>query len=138
LSSDEVLEYFVQRVEETGVGISIQLCVKGLIIVGSLTSSKQYYDRMSTIFNSNMQIETNDQTEIKLGYDYFEHYKQFMLEKRKHSEEQGGSKYIHLHNVVIYPTDPSKPITADYWRGKLSSVDGFSLGEGPFRVKYST
>jgi hypothetical protein len=59
-----------------------------------------------------------------------------MREMMKRSEEQGNLKYIHLQNVVIYPSDYSHPLIADVWRGKLLSVDGFSLGQGPLQVKF--
>lgn len=44
MSSDEVLEYLVQKTEETSIGISVTLTVNGLVIVGELASSKNYYD----------------------------------------------------------------------------------------------
>jgi hypothetical protein len=36
---------------------------------------------------------------------------------------------------VIYPSGSSDPYAANVWRGKLSSVDGFSLGHGPWELK---
>jgi hypothetical protein len=46
MSSDQVLEYLVQKTEETSIGINITLTINGLVIVVELISSKNYYDYM--------------------------------------------------------------------------------------------
>jgi hypothetical protein len=126
-SQDEVLEYLLKRLEETDAGISLTLCVNGLIIAGQMISSKKYFDKISTIFNEG-KITTDDPSLIKRGLPYLQQVRQFMQQKGKSSEEQNNPKYIHLDNVVMYPSDPSKPLGANVWRGKLSSVDAFSIG----------
>ena len=50
--SSEVLEYFVQKTEETSIGISATHTINGLVIVGELISSKNYYDYMSGMFEA--------------------------------------------------------------------------------------
>ena len=52
MSSDQVLEYLVQKTEETSIGINITLTINGLVIVGELISSKNYYDYMSGLFEA--------------------------------------------------------------------------------------
>ena len=52
MSSDGVLEYLVQKTEETSIGISVTLTINGLVIVGELISSKNYYDYMSGMFEA--------------------------------------------------------------------------------------
>jgi hypothetical protein len=49
-SQDQLLEDLVIRLEETEQGVGLTLCVNGLIIAGDITSSKKYFDRMSTFF----------------------------------------------------------------------------------------
>jgi hypothetical protein len=129
MSCDEILEHFVQRVEETGVGKSLTLCVNGLIVVGNIISSKNYYDKMSALYDK-LQIVTKDQSQIELTDKEIEHYKQFMDElKSKHTEKQTSDRYLHLDEVEIYPSDVlSTPFLGNVWRGKLSSIDGFFLG----------
>jgi|SRR5215212_10476650 len=130
MSSDEILEYLVHQVEETGVGKPVTLCVNGLIVTGIIIRAKYYYDRMSIMFDNDEEKLTNDQIEVETMDKYKEHYKQFMLQLRsKHIENHHSPKYIHLHNVKIYSLDfLSVPFPTDLWRGKLSSIDGFSLG----------
>ena len=132
MSSDEILEYFVQNVEETEISSSsnITLCMNGLIITGKIISSTSYYEKMFRFYDRLENTSTTDQSKIEAWHNYKERSKQFMEQmKSKHNtEKQGSPKYIHLANVEIYPSDLlSLPFPTDLWRGKLSSVDGFSL-----------
>ena len=51
MSSDQVLEYLVMKTEEASIGINITLTINGLVILGELISSKNYYDYMSGLFD---------------------------------------------------------------------------------------
>jgi hypothetical protein len=51
ISNDEVLEYLIQKVEETKIGPSVTLAIRGLVVVGGLVSSKLYYDYLSSLFD---------------------------------------------------------------------------------------
>lgn len=133
-SQDEVLEHLIRRLEETDAGINVTLCVNGLIISGQMISSKRYFDKISNFFNEN-SIITDDSSLIERGLPYLQQVKQFMQQKGKSSEEQNNPKYIHLDNIVMYPSDPSHPFGANVWRGKLSSVDGFSIGQGYWKAR---
>ena len=48
----------------------------------------------------------------------------------RHGEDD-KQKYIHLQDVVIHQSGSSVPFITSLWRGKLSAVDGFSLGLCP-------
>ena len=133
-SHDELLEYLVKRVEVIEASINVILYVNGLIIAGNMISSKKYYDKMSTFFDET-KITTDDPSLREKGRAYMQQVKQFMQEKRRSKEEQDNPKYIHLDNVVMYPSDPLKPFGANVWRGKLSSVDAFSVGTAYWEYK---
>ena len=64
---------------------------------------------------------------------YKESYKEYIKEKRKQNKREDNSKYVHLENVVFYPTASS--VIAECWRGKLSCVDGLSIGGTPLWAK---
>lgn len=128
-SQDEVLEYLVKILEETDAGVNLTICVNGSIISGQMISSKRYFDEISTFFNEN-KITADDPSLIERGLPILQRVRQFMQQKGKSREEQDNPKYIHLEKVVIYPSNPSHPFGANVWRGKLSSVDGFSIGQG--------
>ncbi|HEX7259283.1 MAG TPA: hypothetical protein VF242_14605 [Nitrososphaeraceae archaeon] len=125
--SDRILEYLVQRVEETGIGFDITLCVNGLVIYGNMIHSKQYYDLMIENMAKRDEITTNDTNEIKMVDSYREHYKQFMKDMIRQSEID-SLKYVHLAHAIIKLSSDSDPIITSAWRCKISSVDAFSLG----------
>jgi hypothetical protein len=131
---DEVLEHIVKRAEETDAGLGVTLCVNGLIIAGDVIRSARYFDKAVIFFNE-MSITTNDPTEKEIASKHIQHFKQFLQQKGKSSEERHNPKYIHLDSVVMYPSDPQHPFGANIWRGKLSSVDAFSLGYGSWKAR---
>lgn len=137
MSDDEVLEYLVQKVEETGVGLSVTLMTGGLVIVGQLTRSKLYYDYLLRLFEkseeetkeSGLVLNTKDSVELETLERYSEDWKDFMTKLRDRTDKNNGNlTHIHLYNVEVWEIFSTEPFRFEYWRGKLSSVDGFSLG----------
>jgi hypothetical protein len=135
-SHDEILEFLVKKVEETGVGFNITLCMKGLIVTGVLMRSKLYYEEMSKFLDNLGEPSSENQSVIEQWDKYLGEYKQFMNQMKEKSNEkvEVNPKIIHLSGAMIYPSsdvpgsDLPHPIIAKFWRGQLSSVDGFFLG----------
>jgi hypothetical protein len=140
MSSDQVLEYLVQKTEVTSIGINITLTINGLVIVGELISSKNYYDYMSGLLEaftekSKEKIVENTATpnssepvKIETQNIYREDFKELMIKMRsKKDQENGEPKYIHLRNAEVWEIFSTEPFRFEYWRGKLSSLDGFSV-----------
>jgi hypothetical protein len=142
MSSDGVLEYLVQKTEETSIGTSVTLTINGLVIVGELISSKNYYDYMSGMFEAFTEkpeektIENtttphnNEPVKIETQNNYRKDFKEFIIKMRsKKNQENGEPKYIHLRNAEVWEIFSTEPFRFEYWRGKLSSVDGFSISK---------
>jgi hypothetical protein len=142
MSSDQVLEYLVQKTEETSIGINITLTINGLVIVGELISSKNYYDYMSGLLEaftekSKEKIVENTATpnssepvKIETQNIYREDFKELMIKMRSKKDQGNGEpKYIHLRNAEVWEIFSTEPFRFEYWRGKLSSVDGFSISK---------
>jgi hypothetical protein len=137
MSSDQVLEYLVQKTEETSIGINITLTINGLVIVVELISSKNYYDYMfglleekskENIVENTATPDSNEPVKIETQNVYREDFKELMIKMRsKKNQENGEPKYIHLHNAEVWEIFSTEPFRFEYWRGKLSSVDGFSV-----------
>ena len=138
MSSDQVLES-PYRTEETSIGINITLTINGLVIVGELISSKNYYDYMSGLFEEKPEEKTVENTatpdskepvKIETQNIYSEDFKELMIKMRsKKNQENGEAEYIHLHNAEVWEIFSTEPFRFEYWRGKLSSVDGFSISK---------
>jgi hypothetical protein len=140
MSSDQVLEYLVQKTEVTSIGINITLTINGLVIVGELISSKNYYDYMSGLFGTFTEKpeektventttpDSKEPVKIETQNNYRKDFKEVMIKMRsKKDQENGEPKYIHLHNTEVWEIFSTEPFRFEYWRGKLSSVDGFSV-----------
>jgi hypothetical protein len=139
-SNDEVLIYLVQKVEETGVGISVTLMIGGLVVVGGLIRSKLYYDYLSSCFDIytdeseggtreyGVIRDTKDPIELETLEKHSKDWKEFITRSRDKKDSDSRPKYIHLQNAEVWEIFSTEPFRFEYWRGKLSSIDGFSLG----------
>ena len=140
ISNDEVLEYVIQKVEETKIGPSVTLAIGGLVVVGGLVSSKLYYDYLSSLFDIYTDksegetierraiYDTKDPIELEALEKYSKDWKESMIKLRdKKDGDNDRPTHIHLHNVEVWEVFSTEPFRFEYWRGKLSSIDGFSL-----------
>jgi len=135
ISNDEVLEYLIQKVEETKIGPSVTLAIGGLVVVGGLVSSKLYYDYLSSLFDiytdksKGETIEHKDSIELEALEKYSKDWKESIIKLRdKKDGDNDKPTHIHLHNVEVWEVFSTEPFRFEYWRGNLSSIDGFSLG----------
>jgi hypothetical protein len=126
--NDELLEFLLRKVEETGIGAGITLCFNGSIITGNLVKSKIYYDKMIEMYDfDNSQLTAKNQDELDKWSGYYSEYVVFIDELKKQEDPQ-NLKYIHLEHVTFRNVNSNILTQAIVWRGKLSSVDGFSIG----------
>jgi len=126
--NDDLLEFLLRKVEETGIGAGITLCLNGSIITGNLIKSKIYYDKMIEMYDfDNSQLTAKNQDELDKWNGYYSEYVVFINELKKQEDPQ-NLKYIHLEHVTFRNVNSNILTQAIVWRGKLSSVDGFSIG----------
>jgi hypothetical protein len=141
ISNDEVLEYLIQKVEETKIGPSVTLAIGGLVVVGGLVSSKVYYDYLSNLFDNytvrsegeaiehRSSYDTKDPIELEALEKYSKDWKESIIKLRdKKDGDNDMPTHIHLHNVEVWEVFSTEPFRFEYWRGNLSFIDGFSLG----------
>jgi hypothetical protein len=127
-NNDEILEFLISKVEETGIGAGITLCINGSILTGNLIKSKIYYDKMIEMYDfDNSQLTAKNPEEIDKWNDYHEEYVDLINELKKQDNQQ-NLKYIHLEHVTFRSVNSNTLTQAIVWRGKLSSIDGFSIG----------
>ena len=126
--NDGLLEFLITKVEETGIGAGITLCVNGSIITGNLIKSRIYYDKMIEMYDfEDSQLTAKNPEELDKWNKYHTEYVGFINELKKQENLQ-NLKYIYLEHVTFRNANSNIPIQAIVWRGKLSSVDGFSIG----------
>ncbi len=126
--NDGLLEFLITKVEETGIGAGITLCVNGSIITGNLIKSRIYYDKMIEMYDfDENQLTAKNAEELAKWNDYYAQYVSFINELKR-QENQQNLKYIYLEHVTFRNVNSNIPTQAIVWRGKLSAVDGFSIG----------
>ena len=129
MSYDNILYYFLRTLEEgTGVGFSVTLYMKGLVVEGNMIPSKKYYEELSKFLD---QVITVRESLDSIKKEKFEKFKQDLkqsMESRTKNSYYDQEMYIYLDNATIYLSDSKLGRFAYLWRGKLSSVDSFSMG----------
>ena len=115
MSSDQVLEYLVQKTEETSIGISITLTINGLVIVGELIiprtimiicldCSRHLLKRLEEkTVETTATPYSNVPVKIETQNNYSKDFKELMIKMRsKKDQENGVPKYIHLRNAEVW------------------------------------
>ncbi len=129
----ELLEFFVKMANlYHQMELDVTINVSGLCISGKLIGASQFYDGLSEYFNRSkiMNISVQDTiNEVKDSYKNIFNKIKNTIPKTAEELEKYDFKFIYLKEARFYsgfraiPTE--NPV---YWAGRLSSVDGFSLG----------
>lgn len=102
--------------------------MNGIIISGTLISGKKYFEKASETVKEASR-EPNDMASV-LG-EAWRHYTALYEPPEEAPEDWQPipASYIQLMNAQFFtPGQSPIPENGTLWRGKLSSVDGFSLG----------
>lgn len=119
---DWLLQFLVKFVVTTPVEIGITLSVGGNLVSGQLISHDAYFKQLAEDMAAPL-------APFDGGVD--ESMKQIILSftPGESADETTAFHFIHLKDCKTYSSDQS-PICADgvLWRGKIASVDGFTIG----------
>ena len=126
---DFFLQNIVKLSNKFGVGFDITLLVSGVTVSGTLISGKDYYEGQGDVFLKLSKQE--DSIEKTLGEFWKGFSAIYDAEENENVtlEDVPAPTYIHLSNAQIVSgitITPQPPIA--FWRGKISSVDGFFIG----------
>ncbi len=116
-------------------GITLQ--IGGHIVSGTTTSGADFLKYVGeylskTITDSGDRFqEVSDIIKDKYEEKARKIYPEISSQKSNEAKEEqlpGKPAFIHLKNVDIWTDSNSSPIPVEYWRGKLTSVDGWYIG----------
>ncbi|MGJ8587674.1 MAG: gas vesicle accessory protein GvpU [Yoonia sp.] len=130
LSQDWFLEDIINVFVSKGLGMGVTLTVGGVIVSGLLISGKKYFQQLSE------NIQTGSDASGEIGEIIGGHWKGYtaIYEKPDNAPDDWEPRpvgYVHLANAQIHAPGQS-PIPTNQgvlWRGKLSSVDSFFIGQ---------
>jgi hypothetical protein len=110
-----------------GIEMPITLSVKGQLVSGILVAQKRYMEEMRSLNAAGLK----DSPGIGAAIDEtFQVVIDAIPEVGEGDEKLPPPIYLHLQDARYYAGDNPLPSTTGlWWRGKISSVDGFSIGQ---------
>jgi hypothetical protein len=122
---DIALQSWARLVEQQGMEIEIMLQMQGLLIFGTMVSTKAYAQ-----FYINLHERMYRQQEPETADFLHEYYTALIPPDDQPEIGPEGLpvmlRYIHLRTVTIMSA--GHKVRVPYWRGKLNQVDGFVVG----------
>ena len=122
---DWVLQWLCGFINETKMSVGITLTVGGNQITGTLIPHKTYFDRLAQDFSAPFAAsgsETQDAIRTRIL--------SFHEDGSEGGENPTPVQYLHLDNARVHTGgNQIFPGKGTLWRGKLSAVEGFILGE---------
>jgi hypothetical protein len=125
--SDHMLRTLAAIPEKSQMELGITLNVSGLLITGYMISQATYFNNLIDGLNA-----SNADSEAKvLLVDFLSQLRDKLEDERLNKRTHPFPEFIHLRDTTLYPSEgQGMPSYGEaLWRGRIQSVDGFSLGE---------
>ncbi|WP_187278947.1 hypothetical protein, partial [Methylobacterium sp. WL2] len=124
----------IARLANLGVGQWITINVSGVNVCGRTMSGRDYFTRIADqVGRSDFTGNTGDIDFAKILSDNYRDYTRIYDKPEDAGEDWTPPKpgYLHLEMArILTPNGSSIPSSKDLlWRGRLSSIDGFSLAQ---------
>lgn len=126
---DELLESWVNMAELGTLGnLGVTLQMSGMLVCGTVIGGREYLRMLGEAMRGSTQ-------RTDWGQAIYERLLEVSEDRQKKIEEQAGKDdrephdFIHLRDARFFMGD-GRPVTqASIWRGRLTSVDAWVLGE---------
>lgn len=120
---DWLLQWLGGFINETNLNIGITLTVGGNMITGTLIPHTAYFERLAKDLSAPFAAAGGESQQIL-------HDRIIRFNDPVDPETQLPIQYIHLDNARLHTGgNQILPDKGTLWRGKLSAVEGFILGE---------
>ncbi|WP_299089042.1 gas vesicle accessory protein GvpU [uncultured Metabacillus sp.] len=124
-TDDAIILMFLDLVEEDGIEVEVTLSVQGAIISGTLIGASAYYEGV-TEASKHLQDSTMSKIISKKFGDLKEAYAKQKQEEAEKEQKGSLKTFIHLKHAK-YHSKPTQLPNGSWWRGRISSIDGFSF-----------
>jgi len=122
-NNDWFLALFIDMANKNDFELGITLTSHGFLVSGILIGGQKYFDGIAEEFASAF----NDAEGLK---ETFSDMGKKVYDKPKNDEPANPPTFIHLKDAKFFHPN-GQPIPANrgvWWRGRLSEISGFSLG----------
>lgn len=119
-AEDPVLKWLIALVENGEMTLQVTLNIQGAILSGNLISQKEYGEMLAQYLGKTSGTKATK----KKGFIHGVKIPDFNL------YATGEEGYLHLSHVKIHYSTADTAVFEEetLWRGKVSSVDGFTVG----------
>lgn len=119
---DHLLQHLVGVANDAGISMGITLYVSGAVVSGTLIGGGHFFELMKEAVEGD-----NVNPKIKEGFGgMFDSYAKIYTAP---PEIRSAPSFIHLMGAKVFmPGQPPMPTAGMLWRGRITSVSGFSLG----------
>lgn len=120
---DPLLQWMVDNINRSTNKHAVNFTVGGNLISGILVSADAYFDQFAEDFSSRYESEKGSAAAVRAQI------LDFKLNLVDSDAEAPPAQFVHLLNAEVFTSD-GRPIVSGgcLWRGKISSIDGFSMG----------
>lgn len=124
-TTDWLIQWFARFVTSSDGSVKFELpltlTVGGNLVSGTLISEADYFEQLASDFSGALPESVRETAK--------EMIKSLQPPAVVDGEDKVHRQFVHMKNAQVF-TNASGPITTQgaLWRGKVSSVEGFSLG----------
>jgi len=134
---DLFLMSLVELVDNGAIDTHITLFLKGMIITGVLISENNYFYSLKSQLRDVVTYPLDEKTDEYLESFKYSKYLKNIFNIYKNSKKTINREFIHLSNVRVLSGNHIYFTRArDPWRGRLSCIDGFMIGEFKMEDQY--
>ena len=133
---DCFLQSLVSIVNDESASIPITLSVGGLLISGDMIGGKTYFDEFARQFKDGFRnVSSETASTIEEAFKRLGDVYDPIQKESQGSDPIPKPHLVHLRDAQIYQSgaSPAPSEKGVLWRGRLESVDGFSLGRVSLR-----
>ena len=133
---DCFLQSLVSIVNDESASIPITLSVGGLLISGDMIGGKTYFDEFARQFKDGFRnVSSETASTIEEAFKRLGDVYDPIQKESQGSDPIPKPHRVHLRDAQIYQSgaSPAPSEKGVLWRGRLESVDGFSLGRVSLR-----
>jgi hypothetical protein len=130
LTPDNIFELLVQVANTSEVELGVTLHVQGQVLTGKLISGETYWSETADRLRAQGAGPTKLVETLATSMDRVaDEYRSSFGEDEPDDAGDPKSHFLHLRDARTLTPEGPVPTDGALWRGRIASIDGFSVGE---------